>query len=227
MSSWECPYCGRFSTHEAMESLKIGRAFNANSKYGNLYHGTLICICPNPECMEFTSLSYVTSAEMSGGRLQETGHVIELWNNRPQGVVKSFPEYVPKAVLEDYREAALICDLSPKAAATLSRRCLQGMIRDFWGVRERNLHAEIQAISDRIDPDTWQAIDAIRSIGNIGAHMEKDIDLIIDVQPGEAKLLIQLIETLIKDWYVHREERRRRAEAIVSMATDKKSQKNP
>ena len=31
----------------------------------------------------------------------------------------------------------------------------------------------------------WQAIDAVRSIGNIGAHMEKDINLIVDVDPEE------------------------------------------
>jgi hypothetical protein len=65
------------------------------------------------------------------------------------------------------------------------------------------------------------AIDAIRKIGNIGAHMEKDINLIIDVDPQEAALLIGLIETLIKDWYVVREERKKRLESIVGIAEQK------
>ncbi|MFX8102761.1 DUF4145 domain-containing protein, partial [Acinetobacter baumannii] len=77
-----------------------------------------------------------------------------------------------------------------------SRRCLQGMIRDYWGVSKNTLNEEIKAIKDRIDPIIWQAIDAVRKIGNIGAHMEKDINFIIDVEPNEAQMLIGLIEML-------------------------------
>jgi hypothetical protein len=44
----------------------------------------------------------------------------------------------------------------------------------------------------------------------IGAHMESEGAEILDVDPGEAELLIDLIETLIEDWYVTREERRKR-----------------
>lgn len=51
--------------------------------------------------------------------------------------------------------------------------------------------------------------------------MEKDINLIVDVEPKEAALLIGLIETLINDWYVAREERKKRFEAIVGIAEQK------
>lgn len=51
-----------------------------------------------------------------------------------------------------------------------------------------------------------EAIDAVCKVGNIGAHMEKDIDLIVDVDPNEAELLINLIETRFQYWYVNREE---------------------
>lgn len=66
---------------------------------------------------------------------------------------------------------------------------------------------EIEAIQDKVDPTTWAVIDAIRKIVNIGAHMEKDINLIIDVDSEEAQLLIGLIEMLIKDWYIVKHER--------------------
>lgn len=72
---------------------------------------------------------------------------------------------------------------SPKASATLSRRCIQGMIRDRWEVKESTLFHEIDAIKDKIDPRTWAAINSVRQIGNIGAHMEKDIDLIVEIDP--------------------------------------------
>ncbi|MFH4289477.1 DUF4145 domain-containing protein, partial [Acinetobacter baumannii] len=79
-------------------------------------------------------------------------------NLKPNSSAKTFPDYIPKAVLDDYNEACLIRDLSPKASATLSRRCLQGMIRDYWGVSKNTLNEEIKAIKDRIDPIIWQAI---------------------------------------------------------------------
>ena len=99
------------------------------------------------------------------------------------------------------------------------------MIRDFWGVKEKNLYEEIKAIEGRVDSETWNAIDAIRSIGNIGAHMEKDIDVIIDVDSDEAGLLINLIETLLSDWYVERQNRRLRSQKIVDAAEAKKELK--
>lgn len=99
------------------------------------------------------------------------------------------------------------------------------MIRDYWKVEKPNLYQEINAIEDKVDPATWQAIDAVRSIGNIGAHMEKDIDLVIDVDPDEAQTLIQLIELLFEDWYIRRKQREDNLAAIVAIAAAKKAAK--
>ncbi|MFZ0703445.1 MAG: DUF4145 domain-containing protein [Candidatus Acidiferrales bacterium] len=119
----------------------------------------------------------------------------------------------------------MISALSSKASATLSRRCLQGMIRDFWGITKPNLFQEIDAVRDRVDPQTWGAIDAVRKIGNIGAHMEKDINVIVDVDPEEAAKLIWLIELLLKDWYVLRYERQEKLKEIADMAKAKQEAK--
>jgi hypothetical protein len=59
---------------------------------------------------------------------------------------------------------------------------------------------------------------------NIGAHMEKDVNLIIDVAPDEAVKLISLIEYLIRDWYVAREEKQARYREIAKIAGSKKLQ---
>ena len=114
----------------------------------------------------------------------------------PKSLAKQFPDYIPQQIRQDYEEAYSIVNLSPKASATLSRRCLQGMIRDFWGINKNKLAAAIEELKTKVSPTLWQAIDGIRSIGNIGAHMEKDIDLIIDVDPDEAEM--NLNATLIK-----------------------------
>ena len=55
--------------------------------------------------------------------------------------------------------------------------------------------------------------------------MEKDANLIIDIDPDEARFLIELIETLIKEWYVEKHERKKRAEALeekIGKANQKK-----
>ncbi|WP_260997717.1 DUF4145 domain-containing protein [Thalassolituus hydrocarboniclasticus] len=148
------------------------------------------------------------------------------WSMKPSSLAKQFPTYIPQAVIDNYEEACLIRDLSPKASATLSRRCLQGIIRDFWGCKKGRLVDEINSIQDKVDPITWQAIDSVRSIGNIGAHMEKDINLIIDVEPAEAQLLIGLIEILIKDWYVAKHERQKHLESIIGVAKQKADEKS-
>ena len=82
---------------------------------------------------------------------------------------------------------------------------------------------EIEVLQGKIDPTTWGAIDAVRSVGNIGAHMEKDINIIVDVDPDEAGLLIGLVETLLKEWYVAREERKVRMMAVIAAAAAKKT----
>jgi len=100
---------------------------------------------------------------------------------------------------------------------------LQGIIRDFWQVKPGWLVNEIEQIKDKVDVDTWKAIDGVRSLGNIGAHMEEDINVIVDVDPNEAQLLVELIEILLKDWYVAREQKRLHLEAIVKLSSEKKS----
>jgi len=146
---------------------------------------------------------------------------LQEWSLIPPSASKHFPDYVPQAIREDYGEACLIRDLSPKASATLSRRCLQGILRDFWKVKPGRLVDEIEQVKDKIDPITWDAIEAVRKLGNIGAHMEKDINVIVDVDPEEATLLIGLVETLLKEWYVAREERKARMTAVIAAAAKK------
>ena len=80
---------------------------------------------------------------------------------------------------------------------------------------------EIKELEGKVDSLTWQAIDAVRAVGNIGAHMEKDVNLVIDIEPDEANLLIALIETLLTEWYVNRQERQTRIARIIEMGQDK------
>lgn len=122
----------------------------------------------------------------------------------PKSKAIQFPDYVPQQIREDYEEAYAILHLSPKASATLSRRCLQGMIRNFFDVKDSNLAKEINDISDKVTPSIKEVLDSVRQIGNVGAHMEQDVNLILNISDGEAEKLLKLIELLIKNWYIER-----------------------
>ena len=143
----------------------------------------------------------------------------------PQVVMRYYPDYIPEQIRRDYTEANLILEASPKAAATLLRRCLQGMIRDFWSVKKENLYAEINAIQDKVTPAQWKALDGLRKIGNIGAHMEKDVNLIVDINLDEAQKLLRLIEILLEKWYIARHDEEALCADIGEIANEKALQR--
>jgi hypothetical protein len=109
------------------------------------------------------------------------------------------------------------------------------MIRDFCNISKNRLGDEIKELRERVDsgrapaavlPDSVEALDDVRNIGNIGAHMEADINAIVDVDPDEAQVLIELIELLFSEWYVATEIRQKRLRHLKEIAADKKQKKN-
>ena len=223
--NWSCPYCNRDATITNSNFSQSVHFFDNENKDGDSALITTVITCPNDECQEYTIRAKLHSAFWVHGSHKIEKEVRFQWSMKPSSLAKQFPSYIPEAIVSDYKEACLIRDLSSKASATLSRRCLQGIIRDFWSVKKGRLVDEINLIKDKIDPITWQAIDSVRSIGNIGAHMEKDINLIIEVEPQEAQLLIGLIEVLIKDWYIAKHERQKHLESIIGVAGIKAEKK--
>lgn len=224
--AWQCPYCGHHASIGGDNFARFAEWIHKNSADGQLVLQTEVTVCPNPECKQYEITTALREHEgWNGSNLKLSGQVLQLWKLRPQSSARPMPAYIPKAITDDYKEACLIRDLSPKASATLARRCLQGMIRDFYTgrVKPGRLVDEIAAIKDIVDPVTWDSIEAVRKIGNIGAHMEKDIDLIVDVEPKEANLLIGLIESLIDDWYITRHERAQRHAALQATAAQKEA----
>ena len=210
-----CPYCGKevtisIANHEKYNYLFDKKDFTQKNKRIIIQH----CVCPNSECRK----SVISICIRYEETYQNSGDVprkkyTEIFSRRiiPDVLSKNFPNYIPDNILNDYKEACSIVELSPKASATLSRRCLQGMIRDFWGIQKDKLFNEISELKTKVPILTWEAIDSLRKIGNIGAHMEKDVNVIVEVEPAEAATLIALIESLLTEWYVGRHETEERA----------------
>jgi hypothetical protein len=150
---------------------------------------------------------------------------IQHWNLIPSSIAKSYPVTIPEMLRKDYEEACKIKDLSPKASATLSRRVLQGIMRDFYQAKGRNLSQEIDNVQDKFSKDILEAMHAVREMGNIGAHMEKDINLIIDIDPGESEVLISLIEILFQKTYIAKEEQEETIAKIKAINDNKQKQR--
>jgi hypothetical protein len=226
--SFKCPYCNHPTTitdpnyFERWEKIEI-----AKSVFGDVGFFIQVITCPNTECQKLWLRAELCRTYKRSLYPYDwvKSTAIQSWQLLPESEAKVLPDYIPQQIRQDYYEACRIRDLSPKASATLARRCLQGMIRDFWGIKKTRLKEEIDELKKKVDPDIWVSIDAVRSVGNIGAHMEKDINVIVDVEPGEAQLLIGLIEQLVDDWYVARENRRKRTEELKKLAADKEAQK--
>ena len=191
----------QFYDHKGLDSM--------GTPYASLYHGDregtfLLIFLKCTKC----NRTHITAKGLSHDLADQK------INLSPRFSCKNFPEYIPASIREDYEEACEIQNISPKAAATLARRCMQGIIRDFWKVDGTNLYQEIDLIRDKVDPDIWTSLDGLRKIGNIGAHMEKDINLIVEIEPGEVSSLLQFIELLIDEWYVNRHNRQKLLSAI-------------
>jgi hypothetical protein len=220
--NWTCPHCQRDVTITGDRQSEQQHVLWVDNADGPQVLESRFFVCPNAECRKFTLFTNLFEGKVVASSLKIAPYPSHSWTLVPEGQAKVFPTYIPAPILEDYREACLIKDLSPKASATLSRRCLQGIIRDYWGVKPARLVDEIKAIQSQVDPLTWDAIEAVRKIGNIGAHMENDINVIVAVDPSEAGLLIDLVETLLEEWYVARENRAKRMGSLINVAASKK-----
>ena len=233
--NYTCPFCGHHSTLSTSDYSESQHILNLGNAHGTHRISTIFLVCQNPECKKFslkyaiekvrTDLYRTTPLPWKWLDAQSTWQLGDWKNIIPRSNAKTFPSYIPQAIREDYEEACLIFQDSPKASATLCRRCLQGMIRDFHGIQKNTLFAEIDELNSIVDPTTWQAIDAIRQTGNIGSHMEKDVNVIIDVEPEEASELILLIETLIEDWYITKHEREKRLQKVIDIGNAVKAKK--
>lgn len=241
--NFTCPHCGAVQvvTERAYGNFSgfahIGKCAELQAQADNLSVTGQAVRCADPECNRATVV--VSLGEAKEGTYGSS-HIegSEFYTTRVYPVYKGkpFPKYVPPAMLADYQEAWSIIELSAKSSATLARRCLQAMIRDFCGIRENTLHKEIEVLESRlkddllpkgVEPETVAAMRVVKNKGNIGAHMTEIGEALVDVEPGEAATLLSLIEMLFADWYVGRGKRRAQLAAIEALDQRKLTSPDP
>ena len=128
------------------------------------------------------------------------------------------PDSVPKEYGNDYKEACDVLDISPKASAALSRRCLQHILREKAGAKQRDLYDQIDFVlkNCNLPSHIADSIDAVRNIGNFAAHPQKSTASceIIGVEAGEAEWNLSVLESLFDFYFVQPEKVKAQRDAL-------------
>lgn len=120
-------------------------------------------------------------------------------------------QQIPDAYRKEFAEAKAVLPISPKASAALSRRLLQMVLREKYGIKKRSLQQEIDEFckQDTVPSFLVKYLDYVRQVGNIAAHPAlsqhstgEQAGLIIDVEYDEAEWLINLLDALFEYAFV-------------------------
>lgn len=212
----KCPYCGVRSLASVLKRHVFSQeAYTASHSAQFLFNEKALharaLVCANAECRQSSLwMSYFDGEGFKTVRLE------------PKSQAKAFPEYIPEGIREDYGEACLILEDSPKAAAALARRCLQGMIRDFWGIKKNTLYDEIKSLEDKIPSGIYRALLGLKDVGNSAAHPTAEI---VDIPSGHAQQMVTLLEILFDEWYVARDTKNQNIAKVGALAMSAKNQK--
>ena len=193
----KCPHC-LTGIHESFTQLGGAGFPQVTSKRGDVILPRSVTafhqICP--EC-----LGIILKL-----RLSRSGQVDEDFIAFPKSIARPLPPDVVDPYRKDFAEAAAVLADSAKASAAISRRCLQMILRDCEKVKPSDLSKEIDEVLARGALPTYlgDSVDAIRNIGNFAAHPMKSTNTgeVIDVEPGEAEWLLDVLEGLFDFYFV-------------------------
>jgi hypothetical protein len=124
----------------------------------------------------------------------------------PAGGGRAVPPEVPEAFASDFREAASILNLSPRASAALSRSCLERVMVDVAKAKGRNLYLRIEAAikTQGYNSVLREQLHQIRETGNYALHIKADkaTGEIVDVGTDEAEWNLDILELLFDHHFV-------------------------
>ena len=209
ISFYECEQIFDTFTGAPVPSSTLGEPGYTPEKPKNKPDSIFIVMLRCPYCQKISSCAY------------DVKHKKKV-NIYPNSNARQFPKTVPEDIMSDYTEACDILELSPKASATLSRRCLQKMIRNRWDIELKRLVDEIDTIPNyNISDVERNALHAIREIGNIGAHPDK----ILEVTLEDAEMTIKVIELFLQKWYIDEPKEKETLIALTEIKKRKKEEK--
>jgi hypothetical protein len=208
----KCPHCTAF--------IHVEEDRYANSDDSISPYWVTAMNCSNPQCRK--AIIHLNRHLPKGdGSKKEVRRMLIY----PKAVArKPLGAGIPSSFLEDYNEAIDVLPISPKASAAISRRCLQNILREAGGFRDRDLAKEIQLAidSNSLPSHITESMDAIRNIGNFAAHPLKSTSTgeICNVEPGEAEWSVEVLELLFDFYFIQPELARAKRDALNAKLAD-------
>jgi hypothetical protein len=197
-----CPHC-RHAFSETGAYLEVGADSDGVWRVRKAQ-------CDHAPCRKW--IVELVLGPLTGDELEKRRMVHPKVGSRP------VPADVPDPYAQDFREAVVTLPDSAKASAAISRRCLQALIRDKAGIKRSSLSQEIEGLLASGELPSWLAanVDAVRNVGNLAAHPTKDTHTgeIVDVEPGEAEWLLDVLEGLFDFYFVQPAVAERKRDAL-------------
>jgi hypothetical protein len=211
-----CPYCDVAVRMDFEEGSSTHQFEDEEKKH--LGYDAVWDHCP--ECRGFVvvyrtgKMVDISAGEFPHFDLEDTQEEILY----PRRITRKVAPEVPERYAKDFVEACATLHVSPKASAALSRRLLQDILHNEFHIEERTLHDEIDKFMELKDVPSYltDAVDAVRNIGNFAAHPSKDSNTgeVVDVEPGEAEWLLEVLEALFDFTFVQPKKLEARKQAL-------------
>lgn len=190
-----CPYCG---TRVYLELDGGGYQDQKNPKSGG--YNVVSGFCPS--CDEFVVLLEHGKKFTRTFENEDQATAID-WTEivYPKfGAGRVLDSAIPEVYADNFREAEVVLEVSPKASATLSRYLLQLILHEELQIKKRNLDEELQELEkqEKVSSKLIKMLQVFRKVANFGAHPKKSVNSneIIEVEKGEADIMLDLLEEL-------------------------------
>lgn len=204
----KCPHCNTSVRFELSKSFSQ-QGFSYYSEEGSIRVYGVNC----PACKKLIVCLLQNKPRINDINPANCRMLYPLGSARP-----SVPLEIPEQIAQDYKEACLVEPLSKKASAALARRCLQNVLRDpnAGNVKHNDLSKEIDQVIPTLPTALAESIDAVRNIGNFGAHPIKSQHSgeIVDVEPEEAEWILDTLEELFDHYYVKPQRIKQKRDAL-------------
>lgn len=200
-SSGKCPHCQHIVLFDEPKEVYYKQSTGGSSPHPTYLvtesgdGGEVVCVysshCPN--CKR-----PIVVAKIQTGQEPPVYRLVYPFN-----VARTVPPEVPNEIREDFLEAAAVLQISEKASAALSRRCLENLLKDR-GYKGGDLNELIEKALKDLPPRIAENLDTVRVVGNFAAHpmKYKQTGLIVDVEPEEASWALDVLEELFEYFYV-------------------------
>lgn len=185
----DCPYCGnRTSVAVLFRHLGHEEIYNSEGEFVgvfNVFYFLTECITCSEVCLLCTWETDEEPQNVSKARLLYPS-------------ARKLSKEVPEEIRRTYGEAKKVINISPDGFAVLMRKALEYLCQD-QGIKEYSLNTMLKELADKgvIPGHFARMTEAIRFIGNIGAHAGAP-----HINKQEAELIDDFFVAIIEYVYV-------------------------